>query len=61
MTNPDADMAEYRLAQSKRELARYPRSPAILTPETAKAIDLSGIFLMTPEQIDEALRQLEVA
>lgn len=61
MTYPDADLAEHWLAQSKRELARYPRTPAIVTPETAKAIDLSGIFRMTPEQIDEALRAMEAA
>lgn len=61
MTNPDADMAEHWLAQSKRELARYPRSPAIPTPESAKAIDLSGIFRMDAEQIDQALLAMAAA
>lgn len=57
MQNPDADMAEHWLAQSKRELARYPRSPAILTPESAKAIDLSGIHRMTDADVAAALRE----
>lgn len=58
MFDHDADMAEHLLAQSKRELSRYPRSSIACEPSTAKDIDLSGIFRMTPEQIDEALRQL---
>lgn len=61
MVNQDADMAEYLIAQNRREFVRHPRSPIAMTPQTAKAIDLSGIFKMTPEQIDEALRQLEAA
>lgn len=61
MVNPDADMADYLAEQMKRELKRYPRSPIVAEPQTAKDIDLSGIFRMTPEQIDAALRQLEAA
>lgn len=61
MINPDADMAEYLIAQNRREFVRHPRSPIAMTPQSAKDIDLSGIFRMTPEQIDEALRALEAA
>lgn len=61
MVNQDADMAEYLIAQNRREFVRHPRSPIAMTPQTAKAIDLSGIMRMTAEQIDEALRQLEAA
>lgn len=57
-TNQDADFAEHLIAQCRRELVRHPRSPITMTKQTAKDIDLSGIFRMTPEQIDEALRQL---
>jgi hypothetical protein len=55
MTNPDADLAEFLLAQSKRELVRHPLSPAIVSPRVAKDIDLSGIFRMTPDEIDAAI------
>ena len=51
---PDADLAEYLMARDKRDLKQHPRSPVICTPRTAKDIDLSGIWAMTPEQIDEA-------
>lgn len=37
------------------DTGRYPRSPVVVTKETAKAIDMSGIMRMTPEQIDELL------
>ena len=58
MTHPEADMADYLVAQSKRELQR--RRPAVsLMPETAKAIDLSGIYRMTAEQIDRVLREFQ--
>lgn len=59
--NPEADYADHLIAQCRRELVRHPRSPIAMTKQTAKDIDLSGIFRMTPEQIDEALRQLEAA
>jgi hypothetical protein len=49
------------LTQCERELKVYPRSPIAVTKQTAKDIDMSGIFRMTPEQIDEALKQLEAA
>lgn len=61
MLNQDADLAEFLAALSKRELKLYPRSPAIVSPYVAKAIDMSGIMKMSPEQIDEALRQMEAA
>lgn len=56
MINPDADMAEYLIAQNRREFVRHPRSPIAMTPQAAKDIDLSGILRMTPEQIAEAVR-----
>lgn len=59
--NQEADYAEHLIAQCRRELVRHPRSPIAMTRQTAKDIDLSGIFKMTPEQIDEALRALEAA
>lgn len=54
MTYPDADLAEFIIAQSKRELAQHPRSPVIVTREVAKDIDLSGIFRMSPAEAEEA-------
>jgi hypothetical protein len=45
----------------KRELKLYPRSPVVVTTDTAKDIDMSGIMRMSPEQIDEALRLMEAA
>lgn len=59
--NPEADFAEHLMTQCRRDLVRHPRSPIAMTKQTAKDIDLSGIFRMSPEQIDEALRQMEVA
>lgn len=58
MLNQDADLAEYLMAQSRRDLIAHPRSPIITSPKVAKDIDMSGIFRMTPDQIDEALRQV---
>ena len=55
------DEAEHFKALCDMDLLRYPRSPVVVEPQTAKDIDLSGIFRMTPEQIDEALRQLQEA
>jgi hypothetical protein len=49
------------LSVCEQDLKRYPRSPIVVTKETAKDIDMSGIMKMTPEQIDEALRLLEAA
>lgn len=59
--HPEADYADHLIAQCRRDLVRHPRSPIAMTRQTAKDIDLSGIFRMTPEQIDEALRQMEAA
>lgn len=56
MINHDADMAEYLIAQNRREFVRNPRSPIAMTPQTAKAIDLSGILKMSPAEVDEAVR-----
>ena len=62
LTTPDllecAD-AEHFVRLCREELKRYPRSPVVVTSQTAKDIDMSGIMKMTPEQIDEALRLLE--
>lgn len=54
MTYPEADLAEFIIAQSKRELALYPRSSVIVSPKVAKEIDLSGIHRMTREEAEEA-------
>lgn len=56
MVNQDADMAKYLIALSRRELVQHPRSAAIVTDQTAKDIDLSGIFRMTPAEVEEAVR-----
>lgn len=61
MLNQDADLAEFLMARSRRELKAHPLSPVIVSPSVAKDIDLSGIFRMTPEQIDTALLALEAA
>ena len=61
MINQDADMAEYLAVQSRREFVRHPRSPIAMTPQTAKDIDLSGIFRMSADEIDAELRKLEAA
>lgn len=57
----DADMNDYMVELAKRELRLYPRSPVVVETQTARDIDMSGILRMTPEQIDEALRQYEAA
>ena len=59
--NHEADLAEYLIAQRKRELKLHPRSPVVVPERIAKEIDLSGIFRLTADQIDEALRQFEAA
>jgi hypothetical protein len=59
--NQEADLAEYLMAQSRRELKAHPRSPIITSPRVAKDIDLSGIFKMSADEIDAALRTLEAA
>lgn len=54
--NHDADLAEFLIAQSRRELKAHPRSPIITSPKVAKEIDLSNIMRMSPEEIDRALK-----
>lgn len=61
MINQEADLADYLVAQSRRELKQHPRSPIITSPTVAKDIDVSGILRMTPEQIAEAVRTWEAA
>jgi hypothetical protein len=55
MIHPDADLAEYIAARDRAELKRHPRSPIVTSPKVAKDIDMSGIFRMTPDEIDAAL------
>jgi len=55
MVNQDADLAEFLMAQSRRELKQHPCSPIITSPKVAKDIDWSGIWKMSPEQIEAAL------
>lgn len=61
MLNQDADLAEFIIAQNKRELKMYPRSPIIVSPKVAKEIDLSGIHRMSDAEIAAALREWECA
>jgi hypothetical protein len=56
VVDPEADLIEYLLAQSKRELKLYPRS-LVATPSTAADIEASAIHQMTPEQLAEAERE----
>lgn len=51
--------AEQFVRLCRDELKRYPRSPVVVTKETAKAIDISGIMRLTPDEID-ALLEAEV-
>lgn len=59
--NQEADYAEHLIAQCRRELVRHPRSPIAMTKQTAKDIDLSGIWRMTPDEIDEACKNWRAA
>lgn len=54
MVNQDADLAEYMIAQSRREAVMHPRCPIIAPPTGVQDVDWSGIWNMSPEQIDEA-------
>nr|PZN75008.1 MAG: hypothetical protein DIU57_18640 [Pseudomonadota bacterium] len=62
LTTPDllecAD-AEHFVRLCREELKRYPRSPVVVTSQTAKDIDISGIMRLTPDEID-ALLEAEV-
>jgi hypothetical protein len=53
--------ADQFVALCTREIKTYPRSPVVVTKDTAQDIDMSGIMRMSPEQIDEALRLMEAA
>lgn len=61
MLNQDADLAEFLIAQNRRELKLHPRSPVIVTPTVAKEIDMSGIFRMSREEAEEACAQWSAA
>jgi len=54
MVHPEADLIEYLIAQSKREIKLYPRSPVIVPPQSAKDIDMTGVLQMSPEERAEA-------
>lgn len=47
--------AEHFVCVCREELKRYPRSPVVVTKETAKDIDISGIMRLTPVEIDALL------
>jgi len=51
--------AEHFVRLCREELKRYPRSPVVVTSQTAKDIDISGIMRLTPDEID-ALLEAEV-
>mgnify|MGYP003576395195 CR=1 FL=1 len=55
MIHQDADLAEYIPARDRAELKRHPRSPIVTSPKVAKDIDMSGVFRMSPEQVEAAL------
>lgn len=61
MINPEADLAEYLTAQSRRELAQHPRTPVVRSTITAPAIDLSALLQMTGDEIDAALCDMQAA
>jgi hypothetical protein len=61
ITDLECSDADQFVELCRREMKLYPRSPVVVTTETAKDIDMSGIHLMSTEQIEEALRQLEAA
>lgn len=61
ITDLECSDADQFVELCRREMKLYPRSPVVVTTETAKDIDMSGIMKMTPEQIDEALRLMEAA
>jgi hypothetical protein len=61
ITDLECSDADQFVELCKRELKLYPRSPVVVTTDTAKDIDMSGIMRMSPEQIDEALRLMEAA
>ena len=57
LTIPDLECpdADHFVRLCREEMKRYPRSPVVVTKETAKAIDISEILRLTPDQIDELL------
>jgi len=57
--NHEADLAEYLVAQRKRELKRHPRCPVILSRRTSRDIEASAILEMTVDRINELLREFE--
>lgn len=57
ITDLECTDAEQFARLCREELKRYPRSPVVVTKETAKAIDMSGIFKMSADEIDAALMQ----
>lgn len=57
ITDLECTDAEQFVRLCREEMKRYPRSPVVVTKETAKAIDMSGIFKMSADEIDAALLQ----
>lgn len=53
MVHPEADLIEYLINQSKRELKVLPA--VVVTRATAEAIDASNIMKLTPDEIDALL------
>jgi hypothetical protein len=60
ITDLECQDADQFVRLCREELKRYPRSPVVVTAETAKAIDISGILRLTADEID-ALLQAEAA
>lgn len=59
ITDLDCADADHFARLCREEMRRYPRSPVVVTRETAKAIDISGIMKLTADEID-ALLEAEV-
>lgn len=59
MVDQEADLIEYLISQSKRELKLYPKSPVIFAHSAARDIEASAIHQMTPEQMAEAEREFQ--
>jgi hypothetical protein len=57
ITDLECTDADQFVELCKRELKVYPRSPVVVTTETAKDIDMSGIHRFSKEQLEQALRE----
>ena len=61
ITDLECSDADQFVELCKREMKLYPRSPVVVTAETAKDIDMSGILKMHPDDIERALKAFDAA